>query len=467
VGAALLAQRRTVVEPLGVFRESKPVRRRLLWRLATLAVGIAALLTAGAADRGGEIWSVLLVVGTLGILCGIAVSLPWLVERAVRRMRGGRPSWQLAVRRLQLDSGTPSRVVAGLAVMLAGAVALQSMLAVAAEGTTSRNRSAAPDPIPSVYTNPAVAPQIADALGNVPGVSSAHALRSVAARVPGRDTPVWLRVADCGTITWMYRVSSCHDGQVFFDTGYGAAKSLAGTTVRIYRPSHGGEPRSGPGYRVPSDLVPARPRAQTERSGYYRPSIMITPGAVRGRKLPSPSARVLVDFDAGDRAVLHRVYAALAPYGWHASMFVPNLNVSSHQGAAARRLAEVRSALLAGSLFVLLLAGASLLVLATEQVRERRRSLAALAASGVPRAVLARSMFWQTLIPVVVGTVAACAGGAVLGVLVLDVARERIAVDWPSMGLFAAAAVVLVLLVTLAALPLLRGVTRVESLRTE
>src|SRR5206468_3625992 len=57
----------------------------------------------------------------------VPLTLPWIVERVVARLGGGSPAWQLAVRRLQLDSGTPARVVGGVAVVLAGAIALQTL----------------------------------------------------------------------------------------------------------------------------------------------------------------------------------------------------------------------------------------------------------------------------------------------------------------------------------------------------
>ncbi|MEV8614845.1 ATP-binding cassette domain-containing protein [Amycolatopsis sp. NPDC051373] len=60
--------------------------------------------------------------------------------------------------------------------------------------------------------------------------------------------------------------------------------------------------------------------------------------------------------------------------------------------ADRKSFATVRSGLDAASLFTLLLAGVSMRVLALEQVRERRRPLALLAAAGAPRSVLAKSL---------------------------------------------------------------------------
>ena len=61
------------------------------------------------------------------LLAGVATLLPWLVEAAVRRLGAGTVAWQLAVRRLQLDGGASARVVSGIAVAVAGAIALQTL----------------------------------------------------------------------------------------------------------------------------------------------------------------------------------------------------------------------------------------------------------------------------------------------------------------------------------------------------
>lgn len=470
VGAALFAQRRTVVEPLGVFRQAKPVRRRILWRVAVFVLGVAALALAGVTDRGGFSWGVLLVVGTLGILCGLAVLLPWLVERAVSRLRGGRPSWQLATRRLQLDSGTPSRVVAGLTVVLAGAIALQSMLSALDRSSAEDGPSAVDRGSPEISTDVAHAPDVARALGSVPDVAAVNELRPIATRLPRGGGSLSVSVADCATITWLFATRDCHDGEAFRgDAGAGDGRdrvaSAAGRTLAVGRFDQGDFRESGT-LRVPDEIHSVRSRG----SRTYATQLILTPGVVGDVDLPDTSVTVLADFDGMDSATRREVYTVLAPFGWHASTYIPGLRMHGQDGqpsAYQRQMSQVRDALLAGSLFVLLLAGASLLVLATEQVRERRRSLAALAASGVPRAVLARSLLWQTLVPVVLGTVAASVGGVVLAGLVLAVAREPFGIDWQAIGTFSVAAMVLAALVTAGALPLLRGVTRLESLRTE
>ncbi|HYS40354.1 MAG TPA: ABC transporter permease, partial [Pseudonocardiaceae bacterium] len=108
VASALFALRRTVIEPLGVVRGGRPVRRRLWWRAVLVVVGVGMLLLAQRVSSASTGWTLLVVVGGSALLVGVPVLLPWLLERAVGVIRGGPTSWQLAVRRLQLDSGTPA-----------------------------------------------------------------------------------------------------------------------------------------------------------------------------------------------------------------------------------------------------------------------------------------------------------------------------------------------------------------------
>lgn len=118
-------------------------------------------------------------------------------------------------------------------------------------------------------------------------------------------------------------------------------------------------------------------------------------------------------------------------------------------------------------MFVLSVAALSLLLLSVEQITERRRPLAALSAAGVPLSVLARSSLWQTAIPVVVGVVLAVATGLGLTAPILRLADMPMELDAGAILGLAGAAVLAVLLVTALTLPLLRQVTRLDTLRSE
>lgn len=130
----LLALRGVVIEPLGVVRTVRPPRRRLWWRLLPPLAGLVMLYPMiGQGRENGDFNEYLVVGGVLLLLVGITALLPWFVETVVSRLGKGGLSWQLAVRRLQLSSGAAARMVNGIAVAVAGAIALQ-MLFVGVEG---------------------------------------------------------------------------------------------------------------------------------------------------------------------------------------------------------------------------------------------------------------------------------------------------------------------------------------------
>ncbi|EHY89902.1 putative ABC-type transport system involved in lysophospholipase L1 biosynthesis, permease component [Saccharomonospora azurea NA-128] len=130
IGCALVGLRDVVVEPYGVVRHSEPIPRRGRWRILFVALGLSLFFPdvwAGV-DGDSRLVGVFAAAGTFVLLIGVPVLLPWLAERLVRGLRGGPPSWQLGVRRLQMDVGTPARVVAGITVVLAAAVAIQTLV---------------------------------------------------------------------------------------------------------------------------------------------------------------------------------------------------------------------------------------------------------------------------------------------------------------------------------------------------
>lgn len=130
VAVTLFALRGVVIEPLGVVRTARPSRRRLWWRLLLPLGGLAMLYPMiGQGRTGGDFNEYLVVGGVMLILVGITALLPWVVEAVVARLNSGGVAWQLAVRRLQLSSGSAARLVNGIAVAVAGAIALQMLFA--------------------------------------------------------------------------------------------------------------------------------------------------------------------------------------------------------------------------------------------------------------------------------------------------------------------------------------------------
>lgn len=465
VGGGMVALRRTVIEPLGVLRGGRPSRRRLWWRFALIAFGVALLFVAGSQPNGGSRWTAMVVLGASALLIGVPVLLPWLLEVVVGRLRGGRPSWQLAVRRLQLDSGTPARVVGGVAVVLAGAIAVQTVL-VAVQ--SHYGRTAGPGPSASagwllVESEPSVASDVTASLARDRTLRGVYPYQLAEATVNPKDrsSGIALSVAPCTTIRRLAAVSACVDGDVF--TVNQRSQVWAGTTYTFVSYDGSGNLVRGDRFTVRAD---ARRVAGLTGIATVAPvgQLLVTPGALRGATPPAHLGTwTLVSVDPGAADAIDYVRNDIGAHPLQAFLSTSQPTLTSDQ----RTFATIRNLLIAAALFTILLAGVSLLVLALEQVRERRRPLAMLSAAGVRRAVLARSLLWQTAVPVVVGVVAAVGTGIGLAALVLRMTHLAWQPDWGVIGLLAAAAVVLALVVTGATLPSLRGATRLGAMRTE
>ncbi|MET9633475.1 FtsX-like permease family protein [Lentzea sp. NPDC006480] len=446
VVTSLVAMRRTIIEPLGVVRDQKPVRRRLWWRLVPVAAGIALL-----ASQFGNLtqsekpnqWPV--VSGIVLLMLGIPVLLPWLVERVVSLMKGRTPALQLAVRRLQLDSGTAARVVGGVAVVLAGTVTLQMLLAgVEQEVRTDEKREAAfnyltVDPTSDVDTS-----GMAAALESSRGVSAVHRIDRAFGKLPSGQTVV-ISIATCTAMSKQTTVPNCEDGKAYA-VGYsdGEQYAQAGDVLTL---RHNGEKWTVPPVEVLSSTLPG---------------LFVTPAAAKG--LVPTSAQYIAELDMSVPDAAEYARNAIAGYKWNVFTYYVGQNETDE---LERVFGVIRRALLAGAALTLLVAAASLLVVALEQVRERRRPLAVMAASGVPRGTLARSLLWQNALPLAISTVVSLATGILLGALVMRVFGAEVAFDWAGIGLITGVIVALTFAVTVLTLPSLRRATGALGLRTE
>ncbi|QUQ72328.1 ABC transporter permease [Kutzneria sp. CA-103260] len=457
VGTALFALRGVIIEPLGVVREARPVRRRLWWRVAPIALGLVLLLVVqpGHGVATGW-WIAIVVIGATSLMVGVPAILPWLLERLVDRIRGGAPSWQLAIRRLQLDSGTPARVVAGVAVVLASAVTMQLMLA-SATNRYDLSTVASGEEWVSVFSTAAAAGQVTADLAKVPAAKRVDQVQQVDA-----DHQHTVSTASCATITRTLPVSHCVDGDSFLVNVAGTTDPANPGDIWQLTGRHRGSEKIA--YTVPN-LTPVTTPMRVPPGPYIGAGVVLTPAAAAQTTLPvDRQALTYVLTDAAQADAGDQIAAALAGLTWQVYVSITG---SAALSAGQDTFVVVRGALLVASLFTLLLAGISMLVLALEQIRERRRPLAMLAAAGVPRSALARSLLWQTAVPVVLAVVVAVGIGVGLAGLVLRTAGLTLRIDWSMIGAFAGATVVLVLLVTAMTLPTLRGVTRMSSLRTE
>jgi hypothetical protein len=123
--------------------------------------------------------------------------------------------------------------------------------------------------------------------------------------------------------------------------------------------------------------------------------------------------------------------------------------------------------MLLGASIVLALIGCSLLLTALDQLRERRRLLAVLAAFGTRRSTLGWSVLWQSAVPVALGLGIAVLTGLALGALLLRTFDTAVHVGWVDVAGMAGVGAAVVLAVTAASLPVLWRTMRPDALRTE
>ncbi|MFD9889244.1 FtsX-like permease family protein [Amycolatopsis sp. NPDC059027] len=468
MGAAVFGLRHTVVEPLGVVRHSRQVDRMVWWRWAITGAGVALLTYTFSMEKRTRDGFAMFAVGggAALVLLGIVALLPWAVERIVGRLTGGPPSWQLAMRRLHLDSGTAGRVVAGLVVVLAGMILVQNVL------TTIK--ATAPQPLVTamagapveIQTRQQLLTETLDRAGAAPGVSGVHVVRTVHAE--RRDYGSGrLQIGDCAALALRARIGSCHDGDVFAVDARpdGDEAPLAPGPVRLDPGPHTLPGHNGPEWTVPAAVrhVPA-----TEAAPGADGFLLVTPGAMHGIDVAALGVPVgvLVTGPGRPRDLADRVADALGPLNWRVSVRAYD-PASDAAADLDRQSALLREVTLTASVFVLAVATLSLFMLSVEQITERRRLLAAMVATGVPLAVLARSLLWQTALPVVAGVLLALGAGMGFTLPILRLAGSPVVVDPATLGGLLGTAVLAVLVVTGLTFPLLRRATRITSSRAE
>jgi hypothetical protein len=431
------------------------------WRWTITAIGAAALrftllFSPGSGDDGAAI---ALAVGSVFLLIGVAALLPWVVERIVERLHGGPPSWQLAVRRLQLDSGTASRVVSGLVVVLAGSILVQGVTS--ALGSNSADRvspvGAAAAPV-RVATTAAHQTEVIGLLKGAPGVTGVHASRSISFDSDGHS--LYGVVGDCVALRVEQNLGDCKDGDVFYVVANSSPAPTGAVRLSGYRE---GKEVPGGEWTIPGTVKTVVSDTKAKAS---TGTLLVTPGALGGAKVPDARTVLYVSGTGSTDALLEQASIAVQPLLWNAEVSRSDF-YAAYASSSEKNIEDFRTVLLTASLFVLAVAAMSLLMLSIEQISERRRPLAALSAAGVPMGVLARGSLWQTAVPVVVGVVLAVGAGIGLTAPILRLANLDMALDGAVLGGLAAAAVAAVLLVTALTLPLLRQVTRLDGLRAE
>jgi hypothetical protein len=467
VAVTLLALRGVVIEPLGLVRTARPPRRRLWWRLLLPLGGLALLYPMiGQGNDNGNFNQALVISGTILLLMGVTALLPWVVESVVSRLGAGTPSWQLAVRRLQLNSGTAARTVNGIAVAVAGAIALQMLFAGADDAYTRRtgndlSRAQMEVSVPAA-DSPADAARRLTAGG---GVRHTTALSTgmLGERAVEPERYMELTVGTCGALREVATLPTCRDGDVFVvqDGRYDrdTPRTAKPGKVVYVDPGYTRYPGLEVAWRLPRDLPKAYTRA--DPSGYKRGGVLVTPGAFPAAAAPAVTGKVYVSLDrtAPDaRELVRNTTAAIDP--------LADARDYATQ-AQSKRFASIRTGLFVGACCVLLLIGASLLVAQLEQLRERRKLLSSLVAFGTRRSTLSLSVLWQTALPVGLGLALASAVGLALGAVLLRMVDTTVTVDWPGVAAMTGISAAVVLLVTALSLPALVRMMRPDGLRTE
>ncbi|MFK0020643.1 ABC transporter permease [Streptomyces sp. NPDC090798] len=463
----LFALRGVVIEPLGVVRTTRPPRRRLWWRLLLPLGGLGMLYPMiGQGNGNGNFNQWLVIGGTVLLLVGVTALLPWVVEAVVARLNSGSVAWQLAVRRLQLSSGTAARMVNGIAVAVAGAIALQMLFAGVEGDYTKQTANDLNRAQMEVSLRGDV--QLGEAgreLARTEGVrhASAVSLSSLGNRAKNPDNELEVAAGSCAELREVARLTSCKDGDVFSILGgdYGSeTKKLAqpGSTL-YFGPSYDGMETHPAAWKVPAGMKTAGPRE--DPTGYARGGLLITSGALPAAAAESLNQKVFVTLDrsvpdATDHA--RNTAARLDPL---ANVFTLAASEQSKQ------FRSIRTGLLVGATCVLLLIGASLLVSQLEQLRERKKLLSALVAFGTRRRTLSLSVLWQTAIPIGLGLALASTVGLTLGSVLLKMTGSSVRLDWMSVLSMAGIGAGVVLLVTLLSLPPLLRLMRPDGLRTE
>ncbi|WEH33890.1 ABC transporter permease [Streptomyces sp. AM 4-1-1] len=472
VAVTLFALRTVSIEPLGVVRHTGTVKRRLWWRLLLPFVGGALLSPmADGLDSTSQVSEPKIAVGAVLLLAGVSALLPWAMEAIVGRVRGGPLPLQLAVRRIQLDSAASARMVNGITVAVAGAIAVQ-MLFSGLESRYTLDTGLSPLRgelrIARDYTGAAQQHEDTAAVRATPGVASTLTYTLGNARRPGTDDPgAFVIVGDCASLGQIVETPGCEPGSVYTvgtPTGNGPRPDDEYAPAAGERVDLGAEEsesgKAAPAlWTLPATTAPTR--VVPDPAGSFTTGIFTTPEAIKVGDLADAGTELLVKLDPSDRDAVERVRNTVARID-------PLQHVEYYEETEELpKFTNIKRGLFIGATVTLLLIGASMLVTVLEQLRERKKLLAALIAFGTRRSTLGLSVLWQTVLPVTFGLVLATLGGVGLGAILLKMASLPLAVDWLGIAGMAGISGGVVVLVTLLSLPPLWRMMRPDGLRTE
>ncbi|WP_374120694.1 FtsX-like permease family protein [Streptomyces sp. AN091965] len=481
----LVSLRSVAIEPLGVVRSSAPRKRRLWWRLLLPVLGLGILLgqeRISSESTTADVHVYVIAVGATLALVGLATLLPWLVEATVAKLRGGPVPWQLATRRLQLSSGTAARAVSGITVAVAGAVALQMLFASMHDDfntVTDNDPRRAQLSVSSSQASGALAQRMIDdfratkGVKNVMGSVSSYVVRP--GKLPkGQESDGYrptteLRVGTCETLRELAHVKSCTNGDTFIVRS--GDREMTAQVDMVARPGkpidlnpdswyrYDGKPRGKHSpWTLPKSTRTVQARPDPVGDEYY--GVFATPRALDVDRMADASTNAMVQVDRSVPDAEEYVRNA-------AARMDPLVRVGTIEMMERdSQYASVQKGLQAGAIATMMLIAASMLVSMLEQLRERKRLLAALTAFGTRRTSMGWSVLWQTAIPVALGLALAVVGGLALGAVMCRMIAKQVT-DWLVFIPLAGAGAVLVAVVTALSLPPLWRMMRPDGLRTE
>ncbi|WP_406841593.1 FtsX-like permease family protein (plasmid) [Streptomyces sp. AHU1] len=466
----LHAMRGVTVDPLGVVRNTTPVRKRVWWRLLLPVVGAGLLIPSfGKTGASQEpIGEAEIIAGTALLLVGVTLIIPWVVETAVRRLSGGSIPWHLAVRRVQMGAGASGRMVGGITAAVAGAIALQMLFAAVQTQSTQSTTNDVTRAQLQVTSYPHDGHQAISTLETFQrtrGVASAIGLTTEqavpehsSAQVGDAEQSVGLTVGDCRSLREVVSVPDCTDGDVYIVPDPQADKDVS------FQPKAGeqitlGEDKTKVVYRVPSAARSASPRQ--DPLGQTRYGIFATPKAFDIGLLNEPSVEFLIQVDpavAGASDTVRTIAAVTDPMSTVIDLKTTKID---HKFDAVSR------AIFAGAAGVIVLIGIGMLISTQEQLRERRALVAYLTAIGMRRVTLGGSILLQTAIPLALGLAVSAVGGSALGFALQAMVGVQQHIYWGVVATAVGSGAAIAMLMLLFSLPLLWRLARPDGLRTE
>jgi FtsX-like permease family protein len=404
VGAALFSLRRLMVTPLGVTRRAR-VRRAGARRLVPLFMGVGGLGLCWAFRRsiqeGGAGGLAAVGASFLLVLLGVAAVAPWLGVAVAPIVAAGnrRIGALLGARRFQADPTTAGRVVAAMALLVfAAGVALA--LVPAGESVGS-DVALAMRPTSMVIESESLSRRtVRSAVGRVAGVRAIVPLPVAGSDEDaqnGADRPyafsAW--IVDCLGLRQVLvpRLPSCGPHSAYVDTAVGGeGQSLQpGQKVPVILEQPDGSIHRAT-LRVPDRIVKARLATSEWQLGV---SVILPPSALPATARKHLQAyRTLVATDGREQTMeeVRNAIASVDPRG--------TVRTLDQARAGADTSSRQTTALVdLGVLVALGIALANLLVVTVDHVRERKRPMAVLAASGVPLRVLRRSVAVEVAVP--------------------------------------------------------------------